>query len=159
MKTTILIIALLLVLIPTVAYAEDDFIEVHSIITEDTTYAVERLEGDFTATTFCPCRVCNGQWTGQNTASGAPLTVGRTIAVDPDVIPLGTEVLLLIDGEVLHRVAEDTGSAVRGNKIDLLLDTCAHEITYEDVEVWAVKTKIETENGYEEEIIPTVWKN
>ena len=134
----LILIALLLVLIPATAYAEDNCIEVHCIITDEVTYAVEPLEGLFTATTFCPCSYCNGPWTGQPTASGAPLRVGRTIAVDPEVIPLGTEVLMLVDGEMLHRVAEDTGSAIKGNKIDLLLDTCKNQITYEGVEVWKI---------------------
>ncbi|MFR5613204.1 MAG: 3D domain-containing protein [[Clostridium] innocuum] len=40
---------------------------------------------------------------------------GHTIAVDPDVIPLGSKVL--IDGHVY--VAEDVGGAVKGNVIDI----------------------------------------
>ena len=45
--------------------------------------------------------------------------VGRTIAVDPTVIPLGTKVM--IDGQVY--VAEDTGGAIQGKIIDLFYDT------------------------------------
>ncbi|WP_423227642.1 ubiquitin-like domain-containing protein [Paenibacillus filicis] len=50
------------------------------------------------------------------TSSGAKVTEGRTIAVDPKVIPIGWWVY--IDGLGFRR-AEDTGSAVKGNKIDV----------------------------------------
>lgn len=54
------------------------------------------------------------------TATGTIATVGRTIAVDPNIIPYGTQVE--IEG-VGVRVAEDTGGAIKGNKIDLLFET------------------------------------
>ena len=47
---------------------------------------------------------------------------GRTIAVDPSVIPYGSHVL--IGGQVY--IAEDTGSAIKGQKIDVFMDS--HEI-------------------------------
>lgn len=53
------------------------------------------------------------------TRSGSTATQGRTIAVDPNVIPLGTWVY--IEGIGLRR-AEDTGSAIKGKKIDLYFD-------------------------------------
>ena len=46
-------------------------------------------------------------------------TEGRTIAVDPEVIPYGTKVL--IDGHTY--IAEDTGGAIKGNKIDIFVDS------------------------------------
>ena len=52
--------------------------------------------------------------------------IGRTIAVDPEVIPLGSEVM--IDGKVY--IAEDTGGAIKGNKIDLFVGTEADAIQY-----------------------------
>jgi uncharacterized protein YabE (DUF348 family)/3D (Asp-Asp-Asp) domain-containing protein len=50
------------------------------------------------------------------TASGTKVTEGRTIAVDPKVIPIGWWVF--IEG-IGFRRAEDTGSAIKGNKIDV----------------------------------------
>jgi uncharacterized protein YabE (DUF348 family) len=54
------------------------------------------------------------------TATGTKVTEGRTIAVDPKVIPMGWWVY--IDGLGFRR-AEDTGSAVKGNKVDVYFDS------------------------------------
>ena len=52
------------------------------------------------------------------TATGIVPQPYKTVAVDPEVIPLGTVLYIEGIGEV---VAEDTGSAVRGTVIDLYL--------------------------------------
>lgn len=57
---------------------------------------------------------------GTRTATGTRVTEGRTIAVDPNVIPLGWWVY--IEG-IGFRRAEDTGGAIKGNKIDLYYDS------------------------------------
>lgn len=57
---------------------------------------------------------------GTRTASGTRVTEGRTIAVDPNVIPIGWWVY--IEG-VGFRRAEDTGGAIKGNKIDVYYDS------------------------------------
>lgn len=54
------------------------------------------------------------------TASGTRATEGRTVAVDPNVIPIGT--WMYIEGIGLRR-AEDTGSAVQGHKIDVYFES------------------------------------
>jgi len=54
------------------------------------------------------------------TASGTKVQEGRTIAVDPDVIPLGWWVY--IEG-IGFRRAEDKGSAIKGKKIDIYYDS------------------------------------
>lgn len=54
------------------------------------------------------------------TASGAKVMEGRTIAVDPSVIPMGWWVY--IDG-LGYRKAEDTGGAIKGKKIDVYFES------------------------------------
>ncbi|WP_317890849.1 ubiquitin-like domain-containing protein [Paenibacillus arenilitoris] len=54
------------------------------------------------------------------TASGTRVQEGRTIAVDPKVIPIGWWVY--IEG-IGFRRAEDKGSAIKGNKIDVYFDS------------------------------------
>jgi 3D (Asp-Asp-Asp) domain-containing protein len=51
---------------------------------------------------------------------------GRTVAVDPRVIPLGSRIHIEGVGE---RIAEDTGEKIQGRKLDLFLPTvkeCRH---------------------------------
>lgn len=57
--------------------------------------------------------------TGNKTATGATPRVGL-VAVDPKVIPLGTR--LFIEGYG-YAVAADTGGVIKGNKIDVFLNT------------------------------------
>lgn len=76
--------------------------------------------GKFRLTSYCGCRRCNGKWTGYPTASGTDYVVGRTIAVDKRVIPLGSWVEINVPGQGWQRFrAEDTGSAIKGNDIDV----------------------------------------
>lgn len=58
--------------------------------------------------------------TGNRTKTGTWPKQGRTVAVDPKVIPLGSR--LVIDGRGGY-VAEDTGSSVRNNIIDIYRDS------------------------------------
>ena len=89
--------------------------------------------GMFTITTYCPCAACNGKWAGMPTASGTPITPGRTIAVDPSVIPLGTSVY--IEG-IGTRIAEDTGGAIKGNRIDLAVSDHSESGTWNAQVTW-----------------------
>ncbi len=57
----------------------------------------------------------NPAWSSGLTASGTPAHYG-VVAVDPAVIPLGTRLYVPGYG---YAVAEDTGSAIVGNRIDL----------------------------------------
>ncbi|MDO5785363.1 MAG: 3D domain-containing protein [Eubacteriales bacterium] len=62
-----------------------------------------------------------------STASGKKPAVGRTIATDPSVIPLGTRVYIEGWGE---RTAEDTGGAIKGKKIDIFVASNAEARKY-----------------------------
>jgi 3D (Asp-Asp-Asp) domain-containing protein len=73
--------------------------------------------GTFKITAYCPCEKCCGKTDGI-TATGVTATAGRTIAVDPNVIPYGTE--LFIDGFTYR--AEDTGGSIKGNKLDIFFE-------------------------------------
>lgn len=64
---------------------------------------------------------------GTKTASGTRVQEGRTIAVDPNVIPLGWWVY--IEG-VGFRRAEDTGGAIKGNKIDVYYDSLDQALNF-----------------------------
>ncbi len=76
------------------------------------------------ATAYCSCKSCCGIYAENRpngvvyTASGAVAKANHTIAVDTSVIPFGTKVI--INGNTY--VAEDTGSAIKGNKIDIYFD-------------------------------------
>jgi 3D (Asp-Asp-Asp) domain-containing protein len=52
------------------------------------------------------------------TATGTSARAGRTVAVDPAIIPLGSRVYIEGVGE---RIAEDVGGAVKGRHIDVYL--------------------------------------
>ena len=74
--------------------------------------------GRFKLTAYCACAKCCGKSDGI-TATGTKATQGRTIAVDPKVIPYGTEVI--INGHTY--VAEDCGGSIKSNRIDIYFDS------------------------------------
>lgn len=80
------------------------------------------IEG-VTVTHYDCCVACCGKDDGI-TASGVKATPGVTVAVDPTVIPLGSDVLVDYgDGDIHYYRADDTGGAVKGNHIDLCVAT------------------------------------
>ena len=70
------------------------------------------------------------------TATGIPVAPGM-VAVDPDVIPLGSTVI--IDGQAY--LAADTGEAVRGNHVDIAVESHqeALDLGTRTAEVWVVE--------------------
>lgn len=85
--------------------------------------SLETMEnyGWFTVTYYCGCEKCCGKWSSGNEAIatgalGTKLTAGYSLAVDKNLIPLGTK-LYDIDGNEYK--AEDTGSGIKGYHIDL----------------------------------------
>lgn len=86
--------------------------------------------GEFDLTAYCSCEKCCGVWATNRPvdedgneivygASGNRLFANRSVAVDPSVIPYGTEIV--IDG--LRYVAHDCGGAIKGNRIDVYFDS------------------------------------
>lgn len=83
--------------------------------------------GEFRITSYCNCVICCEQWAGLGTtASGTHVTEGRTIAVDPNVIPLGSKVEF--NNNVF--VAEDVGGAIKQNHIDVYIDGHQRALSY-----------------------------
>lgn len=77
------------------------------------------------ATAYCPCVKCCGKNDGI-TASGVKARANHTVAVDKRVIPLGTEII--INGNTY--VAEDTGGAIKGNRIDIYFDSHSEALKF-----------------------------
>ena len=73
------------------------------------------------------------------TSTGTKPQVGRTIAVDPSVIPYGTKIYIPEFDKVF--VAEDCGSAIKGNRIDIYMqdyDTCM-EWGFKDITIYILE--------------------
>ena len=81
--------------------------------------------GSFLLTGYCDCVECQEEWVG-TTAMGIAPTVNNTVAVDPDLIPLGS--YLIIDGVRYH--AEDVGGMIQDQHIDIFVGS--HSECYSD---------------------------
>ena len=72
---------------------------------------------------YCCCVKCCGKDDGI-TYSGVKATPGVTVAVDTSIIPLGADVLVDYgDGVINYYRADDTGSAIKGNELDLCVSS------------------------------------
>lgn len=79
--------------------------------------------GEFKLTAYCPCAKCCGKWANGITATGTTATEGRTVAVDPVVIPYGATVTVYFsDGTSHSYTAEDCGGGIKGNRLDIYFD-------------------------------------
>ena len=91
--------------------------------------------GVFKITYYCDCRECQGEYVG-TTAIGTKPKVNRTIAVDPSIIEIGSQIM--IDNKIY--VAEDTGGAIRNKKIDVFVHTHQEAkengVKYKEVKIW-----------------------
>ena len=92
-----------------------------AIVATDITEVTEPKTKTMTvvATAYCACSKCCGEWADGITASGVKARANHTIAVDRNIIPLGTQVV--INGNIY--TAEDTGGAIKGNRIDIYFDS------------------------------------
>lgn len=93
---------------------------------ETVTLSTKESLGEFVITAYCPCEKCCGEYADGITASGTVATEGRTCAVDPEVIPLGTEIE--IDG--VKYIAEDVGGAIKGRRIDICFNDHRSALQY-----------------------------
>ena len=73
--------------------------------------------GTFKCTAYCPCCDCSEGY-DDTTAMETKAEEGHTIAVDPDVIAFGTQILI---GDTVY-TAEDCGGAVQGDHIDIYME-------------------------------------
>lgn len=90
------------------------------------TQAVEPVNlGEFKLTAYCPCKICCGIWASSRPngvvygAIGEELKEGYSIAVDPNVIPYKTKVI--INDKIYE--AQDCGGAIKGNRIDVYFES------------------------------------
>ena len=81
-------------------------------------------------TGYCPCAKCNFPYGGQPSYLGYPLARG-IIAVDPNIIPMGTR--LYVEGYG-SGIAADQGNAIKGNRLDLFFDT------HQEALKWGIRT-------------------
>ena len=91
----------------------------------DTSQATKPVSlGEFKLTAYCSCYKCCGKWAYNRPdgivygAIGEELKEGYSIAVDPEVIPYKTEVI--INGRAYK--AQDCGGAIKGNRIDVYFE-------------------------------------
>lgn len=94
--------------------------------------------GEFSITAYCPCSICCGKWADGMTATGIPAEPG-IVAVDPDVIPLGSIVVIGCQ----EYMAADTGSGVKGMHIDICTDSHDAAVAFgvQAADVWVIPPK------------------
>jgi len=108
----------------------DKIVQVQKNITTSRSGSTITTTGEtkiFKITAYCSCSKCCGKQTGI-TASGTRATAGRTVAASGQ-FSFGTK--LLINGQVY--TVEDRGGAIKGNKIDIYMDTHSQALA------WGVK--------------------
>ena len=96
----------------------------------DTIQAIEPVSlGNFKLTAYCPCEICCNEFAFDRPidengneivygAIGERLKEGYSIAVDPNVIPYNSKVI--INGNIYE--AQDCGGAIKGNRIDVYFE-------------------------------------
>ncbi len=118
-----------------------------------TTEVVKRYLGKFTLTAYCPCVICTGKTDGI-TASGVKAKANHTIAVDTSVIPLGSKVE--INGKIYY--AEDTGGAIKGNKIDIFFNSHNEALAFgtQSADVYIITENVKESSSSKTELTSVV---
>ena len=94
--------------------------------------------GVYTCYGYCSCKKCCNKSDGI-TATGVKARSKHTVAVDPEIIPLGS--MLVIDDKVY--IAEDVGGSIKGCKIDIYFDSHDEALKFgkQDKEVFLVNNR------------------
>ena len=93
--------------------------------------------GEFKLTAYCSCSKCCDEWANNRPvdehgneivigASGEVLAAGYSVAVDPNLIPYGTE---LIFNDQVYK-AQDCGGAIKDNRIDVYFDSHTEALAF-----------------------------
>lgn len=108
--------------------------ELSTIIEEEHSNIQIAYLGKFTLTYYSKEQFPDATYTGVMPQAGI------TVAVDPNLIPLGSQ--LYING-IGVRYAQDTGGKIKGNNIDVFVDTTAEAIKLgrqKQIDVWILKS-------------------
>ncbi len=103
-------------------------------------YTFDKTAEEFTVTAYSPC----DDGVGKITFSGLRVINGRTAAVDPRVVPLGSQILVYVRGmdkKVVYgwTLACDTGGKIKGNCIDLYMSDCNKAKRFGRIKAYLVK--------------------
>lgn len=92
--------------------------------------------GQFKITHYCSCEQCCGKTDGI-TFTGTQATEERTVAVDPDVIPLGSKILI----DEKEYIAEDVGGAIKENRLDIYMNNHSDALKagIKQADVWLIE--------------------
>lgn len=104
-------------------------VEKNTVFTDKSEKKENKNQIELIVTAYCSCRKCCGSWADKRpkdengkdivyTASGTIATAGKTLAADVSVFCFGTKIK--ING--IEYVVEDTGSAVKGNVVDVYFE-------------------------------------
>ena len=100
-----------------------EYASLQSLIDNEGICGLYKNHATFKVTHYCGCSKCCGKWSSGSASDaigclGTKLRPYSSIVVDRSIIPLGT-VLYDVNGNEYK--AEDTGSAIKGNRIDLFV--------------------------------------
>lgn len=109
-------------------FTEEEIEQAENEMIEAALLARSHRIDNVTVTHYCICEKCCGKSPDDSgygiTASGLYATPGVSIAVDTNVIPLGSTVMADFgNGELVYFRADDTGSSIKGNRIDVCMDS------------------------------------
>lgn len=121
MKRLIILFLLVLCIGSTASAKEPNIIGYkYKYVTKKVKVEKKQYLGKFYITHYCPCDRCCGKYGGKVTASGTRPTAGRTVGVNPKLIPYGTQLKV---GKTRGYVAEDTGGGIGWKHLDIFCNS------------------------------------